>query len=78
MEDIKREEKAERCLLIEVDTGEYDAQVALSELTELAQTAGAEVVGTVVQKREAPDKATCIGSGRLWKLRKFVSMMILI
>ncbi len=68
MEDIKREEKTERCLLIEVDTGEYDAQVALSELTELAQTAGAEVVATVVQKREAPDKATCIGSGRLWEV----------
>lgn len=68
MEDIKREERAERCLLVEVDTGEYDAQTALDELAELAETAGAEVVGTVVQKREAPDKATCIGSGRLLEI----------
>lgn len=68
MEDIKREDVAERCLLVEVDTGEYDVDVALDELAELAQTAGAEVVGRVVQKREAPDKATCLGSGRLWEV----------
>ncbi len=63
--DILEEERKERCLLIEVDTGEYDPDTALDELTELAITAGAQVRGTVVQKREAPDKVTCIGSGRL-------------
>lgn len=68
MEEILREERPERCLLIEVDTGEYDAEVALDELAELAETAGAEVCGRVVQHREAPDKATCIGSGRLLEI----------
>ncbi len=68
MEEIKREETAERCLLVEVDTGEYDAQTALDELAELAETAGAVVCGRVIQKREAPDKATCIGSGRLLEI----------
>lgn len=68
MEEILREERPERCLLIEVDTGEYDVEIALDELAELARTAGAEVCGRVVQRREAPDKATCIGSGRLWEV----------
>lgn len=68
MEEILREERKERCLLVEVDTGEYDVEIALDELAELAETAGAEVVGRAVQKREAPDKATCIGSGRLWEI----------
>ncbi len=68
MEDILREERKERCLLVEVDTGEYDVDIALDELAELAETAGAEVVGRAVQKRESPDKATCIGSGRLWEI----------
>lgn len=68
MEEILREERPERCLLVEVDTGEYDAEVALDELAELAETAGALVCGRVIQRREAPDKATCIGSGRLMEI----------
>ena len=42
----------------------------LDELEELARTAGARVTGRLIQKREAPDKATCIGSGRLEELRE--------
>ena len=56
--------RPERALLVSVDTGEFDAQVSIAELAELAATAGAEVIGTAVQKKEAPDKATCLGSGR--------------
>ncbi len=58
------EEQQERVLLVSVDTGEFDAAVSLAELAELAATAGAEVVGIATQKKEAPDKATCLGSGR--------------
>ncbi len=54
----------ERVLLVSVDTGEFDAEVSLAELAELTATAGAEVVGTATQKKESPDKATCLGSGR--------------
>ena len=46
-----------------MDTGEYDAESSLNELEELCRTAGAEPALTVVQKRPAPDTATCIGSG---------------
>lgn len=67
--DIHAEDAApERCFLVGVDTGEYDAELSLSELSELAQTAGAEIIGRMLQRREAPDKATCIGSGRLEEL----------
>lgn len=58
----------ERALLVSLDTGEFDAAVSLEELAELATTAGAEVVGSATQKKEAPDKATCLGSGRAEEL----------
>ncbi len=54
----------ERVLLVSVDTGEFDAAVSLAELAQLAETAGAVVVDIATQKKESPDKATCLGSGR--------------
>lgn len=57
-----------RAIIITADTGEFDAELSLGELEELARTAGAEVVGSVLQKRPAPDTATYIGSGRLAEL----------
>ena len=47
----------ETAILAAVDTGEYDADSSLKELEELARTAGAEVIGRLVQKREGPDAA---------------------
>lgn len=60
----------EPALLVAVDTGEYEVETSLEELAELAKTAGAEVLGTLTQKRESPDKATAIGAGRLAELRE--------
>ena len=54
-----------RVMLAAVDTGEYDAGRSLDELAELADTAGAEVIIRIVQKRPGFEPATCIGSGRL-------------
>jgi GTP-binding protein HflX len=42
---------------------------SLSELIELARSAGAEVVGTVFQVREAADPATLVGRGKLDEIR---------
>lgn len=58
----------ERALLVAIDTGDFDVEVSLDELEELADTAGADTLGRMVQKRDSPDKATCIGSGRLEEL----------
>lgn len=62
------EKEPVKAVIITVDTGEYDAEVSLDELEELAKTAGAEVVGKVLQKRPSPDNVTYIGSGRLEEL----------
>lgn len=68
MEPTIFEEKPEQAFLVALDTGEYDVEASLAELEELAHTAGAQVLGALVQKRESPDKATCLGSGRLEEL----------
>ena len=57
--------------MIAVDTGEYDCDISLDELEELAETAGAEVVGRMSQKRDKPDSGTFLGSGRLEELGDF-------
>jgi GTP-binding protein HflX len=41
-----------------------DPRDPLGELASLAKTAGARVVGTVLQKRQTPDSGTYIGSGK--------------
>ena len=62
------DEQPVKAIIVTVDTGEFDAELSLGELEELAHTAGAEVVGNVLQKRPSPDTATYIGSGRLEEL----------
>lgn len=68
-------EKRPRAILIAVDTGEYDIESSLDELTELADTAGVEVVARSVQKRPAPDTATVVGSGRLEEIAQSVQAL---
>lgn len=68
MEELDRANPEETALLAAVDTGEYDVDSSLDELEELARTAGAKTAGRLVQKRDSPDTATCIGAGRLEEL----------
>ena len=44
---------------------EFDAEESLAELRALAESAGAKVVGEMLQRRERPDPATLIGAGKL-------------
>ena len=44
---------------------EFDAEESLAELRTLAGSAGAQVVGEIVQRRDRLDPATLIGSGKL-------------
>ncbi len=64
-------QQPEKALLVSVDTGDFDAEVSIDELGELADTAGAVVVGKVIQKREAPEKATFVGVGKLAEIISF-------
>ncbi len=43
----------------------YDFEAALAEFEELARSAGAEVVATLVQRRDRPDAATLVGTGKI-------------
>jgi GTPase len=44
---------------------EFDADESLAELRTLADSAGAQVVGEILQRRDRPDPATLIGAGKL-------------
>jgi GTPase len=44
---------------------EFDAEESLSELRTLAESAGAKVVGEILQRRDRIDPATLIGAGKL-------------
>jgi GTP-binding protein HflX len=44
---------------------EFDADESLAELRTLAESAGACVVGQILQRRDRPDPATLIGAGKL-------------
>lgn len=61
----------ETSVLVGLDTGDYDAEVSIDELEELAKTAGSKVLAKIIQKKEKPDPATYIGSGRLREIRDF-------
>ncbi|WP_444642387.1 GTPase HflX [Caproiciproducens sp. R1] len=67
----ENEEKPERALLVEVNTGEYDAETSLAELYELVSSAGAEPFGAITQNRPTYDNATCVGSGMMEEIADF-------
>lgn len=69
--EFVNEEKQEVALLIAVDTGDYDAEVSMQELCELTDTAGAEVAGQMIQKRDSVEGATFVGKGRLQEITEF-------
>ena len=49
-----------------------EAEVSLEELRELTRTAGAEVVGTVLQVRPSADAALYLGTGKIEELKEIV------
>jgi GTP-binding protein HflX len=50
--------------------GRQEVELQLLELAELARTAGADVVGSEVQRRDVPDSALFIGKGKVEELRE--------
>lgn len=58
--------RPERAILVGIDSME-----SLEELKSLAETAGAEVVDMLLQKRDKPDNATYIGTGKAEQLSLF-------
>ncbi len=71
MELYENKIEQERAVLVSVDTGEFDVDSSLLELSELARTAGAEVICEMTQKREAPEAGTYLGRGKLEELAEY-------
>ena len=64
-ETEKMEDGREKAVLMGIESME-----SLEELARLAETAGAEVVGSFLQKRDKPDTAMYIGKGRAEELAR--------
>ena len=63
----------ERVILVGIDTGNEDAaNRSLDELSELAKTAKAAVVGRLIQPRESAHPGTDIGKGKLTELKDLI------
>lgn len=67
----------ERALLVGVDMGRssWTLEESLAELGRLAETDGAEVVGTVTQKLDRPVPRTFIGSGKVEEVVQLVKAL---
>jgi GTPase len=78
LEDVTEVEyrrlRLERVVLIGVWTEgtAADAAHSLAELAALAETAGSQVLEALVQRRDRPDQATYVGSGKARELRDIV------
>jgi GTP-binding protein HflX len=69
-----RQLRLERVVLVGVWTTGTAAQAesSMTELAALAETAGSEVLEALMQRRDKPDAATYIGSGKAKELRDIV------
>ena len=67
---FENEEKPQRAILVAADCGEWDAEVSINELEELAKSAGAQVVAKVIQQRAEYDRATIVGRGKLNEIKE--------
>ncbi|HLZ37924.1 MAG TPA: GTPase HflX [Mycobacteriales bacterium] len=70
-----RQLRLERVVLVGVWTGGSleQAEASLVELKALAETAGSQVLEGLIQRRDRPDPATYIGSGKAKELRGVVA-----
>lgn len=66
--------KVTKAILVYV-TEEKEVDREIEELTLLAQTADFEVVGVMTQKKDRPDHATYLGSGKLKELQEAVKSL---
>lgn len=68
-----RQLRLERVVLIGVySRSQIDAETSLRELAALAETAGAQVLDGLLQRRSHPDPSTYLGSGKAEELRLVV------
>lgn len=72
-EMIELKEQEERVILVAVSTDDNDDTIhSVQELSELASTAGAVTVGTVIQNRESIHPGTYVGKGKIEEIREMI------
>ncbi len=70
---IENKEVEEKVILVAVSERDGDdTDASLVELADLANTAGAEVVGTLVQNLPRPNPATYVGSGKVEEIKDLI------
>jgi len=69
-----RQLRLERVILVGVwiEGSVKDAENSMEELAALAETAGSKVLDALIQRRDKPDPATFIGSGKVSELKAIV------
>ena len=66
-------EEKEKVILVAVDLEDgTDMEYSLDELRELSETAGAQTVGRLIQKREAVHPGTYVGKGKIEELKDMI------
>jgi len=67
------EQETERVILVGVSQQDGDdAEDSVAELAELVETAGAVIVGTLIQKRENIHPGTYVGTGKVFELEELI------
>lgn len=73
-ETIKIEDIEEKVILVGVSEQDGDdAEDSVEELKELVKTAGAAVVGTLIQKREKIHPGTYVGTGKVAEIEELIA-----
>lgn len=73
---IELDEETERALLMGLELtkrrSDWSVELSLQELKQLAETAGADVVGSISQKRDTPDSGLFFGKGKLEEIAMII------
>jgi GTP-binding protein HflX len=73
--DLIQVEEIERAILVSLFTrgdARWEVEESMNELESLAETAGAKVVHSIVQKKSTPDSAYYVGSGKVEEISLLV------
>lgn len=63
--------KIEKVVAVYLEKDNSDLQYEMAELSELVRTANGKIEISFVQKKQLPDKATLVGSGKLQEIADY-------
>ncbi len=69
------EQAKERVLIVQVNFGDLDIEEAIEEVRMLAESAGAEVADVVTCRRDRPDVALFVGSGKAEEIGQYAKAL---